>query len=152
MDWRSVADIATIRECIPVRGRESIENIIEDSYIKSQLRPISIPMPPNVSSTISISMSNDGQYFATTHGDHTVKIFLFHTFKLIREFRGHPRTPWTVKFHPKDSDKVASGCLGCQVCSILLSSSLCALYCLCVTVRMSFQNRSWSGVFQKIYV
>ncbi len=115
MDWRSVTDITSLRECIPVSGKVSIENMIEDSFVSGTNNLMSIPMPPNVSSTISISMSHDGQYFATTHGDHTVKVFLFHTFKVVREFKGHPRTPWTVKFHPQDSDKVASGCLGCQV-------------------------------------
>ena len=33
----------------------------------------------------------------------------------IRLFRGHPRTPWTVKYHSKDSNIVASGCLGYEV-------------------------------------
>lgn len=28
---------------------------------------------------------------------------------------GHPRTPWSVKFHPTDPRYVASGCLGFQV-------------------------------------
>ncbi|CAN0503997.1 unnamed protein product, partial [Ectocarpus sp. 12 AP-2014] len=27
----------------------------------------------------------------------------------------HPRTPWTVKFHPKDARIVASGCIGSEV-------------------------------------
>ena len=30
-------------------------------------------------------------------------------------FHGHPRTPWTVKYHPIDSNIVASGCLGSEV-------------------------------------
>lgn len=118
MDWKSVTDITTLRECVAIRGGQSIENMIEDKFVNGEFRSVSIPLPLNVSSTISISVSHDGNYFATTHGDHTVKVFMYHTFKLVREFRGHPRTPWTVKFHPKDSDKVASGCLGCQVCNL----------------------------------
>jgi WD40 repeat protein len=77
---------------------------------------------------------------ASTHGDHTVKVFLHHSQKLHHVFHGsyssltsphplclfplslplamptgHPRTPWTVKFHPTNSNYVASGCLGCEV-------------------------------------
>lgn len=37
---------------------------------------------------------------------------------------GHPRTPWSVKFHPTDPRYVASGCLGFQVryakCMVIL--------------------------------
>ena len=33
----------------------------------------------------------------------------------MRNLEGHPRTPWTVKYHPVDSNIVASGCLGFQV-------------------------------------
>ncbi|KAK1743747.1 WD40 repeat domain-containing protein, partial [Skeletonema marinoi] len=49
------------------------------------------------------------------HGDHTVKITCAHTGKLLRQLEGHPRTPWTVKYHPTNYRIVASGCLGCQV-------------------------------------
>jgi len=52
---------------------------------------------------------------ASTHGDHTVKITCTSTGKLIRNLEGHPRTPWTVKYHPKKPHIVASGCLGYQV-------------------------------------
>lgn len=66
-------------------------------------------------STISVSFSPDGRTVASTHGDHTVKITCCHTGALIRSLEGHPRTPWTVKYHPTKSNIVASGCLGCQV-------------------------------------
>ena len=36
-------------------------------------------------------------------------------FYIIQVFDGHPRTPWTAKYHPTDSDIIASGCLGCEV-------------------------------------
>ena len=32
---------------------------------------------------------------------------------------GHPRTPWTVKYQPNDSNIVVSGCLGYQVTILL---------------------------------
>jgi len=69
----------------------------------------------NSVSTISLSFSPDGRTLASTHGDHTVKITCCHTGKLVRELVGHPRTPWTVKYHPTNSRIVASGCLGYQV-------------------------------------
>ncbi|GMI49214.1 hypothetical protein TrCOL_g10770 [Triparma columacea] len=53
--------------------------------------------------------------FATTHGDHTVKVISTATFKVEKELKGHPRTPWCVKFHPTNPDLLASGCLGMQV-------------------------------------
>lgn len=75
---------------------------------------------PLVRSTISIAFSHDGQYFASTHGDHTVKVFRYPSGEQIACLDGHPRTPWTVRFHPKDSSIVASGCLGfeCRVWNI----------------------------------
>ncbi|KAL7532437.1 hypothetical protein ACHAXR_004625, partial [Thalassiosira sp. AJA248-18] len=66
-------------------------------------------------STISISFSPDSRTVASTHGDHTVKITCCHTGKLLRQLEGHPRTPWTVKYHPTNPRIVASGCLGFQV-------------------------------------
>ena len=71
--------------------------------------------PTKAISTISIAFSPDSRTVASTHGDHTVKISCCHTGKLIRTLEGHPRTPWTVKFHPSNSRIVASGCLGFQV-------------------------------------
>ncbi|EED95386.1 hypothetical protein THAPSDRAFT_261472, partial [Thalassiosira pseudonana CCMP1335] len=69
---------------------------------------------PSVS-TISIAFAPDGRTVASTHGDHTVKVTCAHTGKLIRQLEGHPRTPWTVKYHPTNSRIIASGCLGFQV-------------------------------------
>ena len=74
-------------------------------------RPTSTPSV----STISLSFSPDGRTLASTHGDHTVKITCVHSGKLLRTLEGHPRTPWTVKYHPSNSRIVASGCLGYQV-------------------------------------
>ena len=69
----------------------------------------------NTVSTISVAFSPDGRTLASTHGDHTVKISCCHTGKLVKSLVGHPRTPWTVKFHPSDSNICASGCIGYQV-------------------------------------
>lgn len=69
---------------------------------------------PLVRSTISIAFSHDGKFFASTHGDHSVKVFRYPSGEQIACLDGHPRTPWTVRFHPKDSSILASGCLGSE--------------------------------------
>lgn len=73
------------------------------------------PSSSSAVSTISVAFSPDAQTMASTHGDHTVKITSCTTGRLLQSLDGHPRTPWTVKYHPKDPQIVASGCLGHQV-------------------------------------
>lgn len=68
--------------------------------------------PRRVRSTISIAFSHDGKFFASTHGDHSVKVFSYPDCQLQVSLDGHPRTPWSVRFHPTDASIVASGCLG----------------------------------------
>ena len=75
----------------------------------------SVVLPPTTRSTISLSFSPGGRMFASTHGDHTVKIISSDTRQVLRELVGHPRTPWTVKFHPTNPNVVASGCLDGRV-------------------------------------
>ncbi|CAN7091344.1 unnamed protein product [Brassica rapa subsp. narinosa] len=62
-------------------------------------------------STIAAAFSSDGKTLASTHGDHTVKIIDFQTGNCLRVLTGHHRTPWVVRFHPRDSEIVASGSL-----------------------------------------
>lgn len=66
-------------------------------------------------STISIAFAPNSRTMASTHGDHTVKISCCSSGILLQTLEGHPRTPWTVKYHPSDSAVLASGCLGHQV-------------------------------------
>jgi activating molecule in BECN1-regulated autophagy protein 1 len=73
------------------------------------------PSSSKAVSTISIAFSPDSQTMASTHGDHTVKITCCSSGRLLQTLEGHPRTPWTVKYHPIDSAVLASGCLGHQV-------------------------------------
>jgi activator-of-BECN1-regulated-autophagy protein 1 len=44
-----------------------------------------------------------------------VKIICIATGRILQTLVGHPRTPWSVKFHPTNPRYVASGCLGFQV-------------------------------------
>jgi WD domain, G-beta repeat len=73
------------------------------------------PVSSHAVSTISIAFSCDGRTVASTHGDHTVKISCCVVGLLLQCLDGHPRTPWTVKYHPTNPDVLASGCLGHQV-------------------------------------
>lgn len=71
-----------------------------------------LDLPATTKSTISVAFSPDAKRFASTHGDHTVKVIDFESGRVAATLVGHPRTPWTVKFHPFLPDVVASGCLG----------------------------------------
>lgn len=73
------------------------------------------PLDSTALSTIAVTVSPDGSTVASTHGDHSVKIFDFISQKQIRNLLGHPRTPWTAKFHPRNNNIIASGCLVGQV-------------------------------------
>lgn len=83
----------------------------DDEFTADGQRPAS----SKAVSTISIAFSPDAATMASTHGDHTVKISCCHTGRLLQSLEGHPRTPWTVKYHPFEPEIVASGCLGHQV-------------------------------------
>jgi len=72
-------------------------------------------LPRTAKSTIALAFSSDRMTLASTHGDHTVKIVDVLRSRVQTTLEGHPRTPWTVKFHPFKPNIVASGCLGGQL-------------------------------------
>uniref|UniRef100_A0A7S2W0S9 F-box domain-containing protein n=1 Tax=Rhizochromulina marina TaxID=1034831 RepID=A0A7S2W0S9_9STRA len=72
-------------------------------------------LPRTAKSTIALAFSSDRKTLASTHGDHTVKIVDVVSSTVQATLEGHPRTPWTVKFHPFKPNIVASGCLGGQL-------------------------------------
>lgn len=49
--------------------------------------------------------------FATSHGDHAIRIFSLATNKVIAVLTGHARTPWTLSFHRQNPHLLVSGCL-----------------------------------------
>jgi activator-of-BECN1-regulated-autophagy protein 1 len=123
----NIVQLLEEREQWDVRTKRVLENALEDSFIAGNAEQFDIAMPRSVSSTIAIAMSCNGVTFATTHGDHTVKVFDFGSGQQIRNFSGHPRTPWTLKYHPTDPNIIASGCLGFQVrllCHVYLPTDL----------------------------
>lgn len=116
----NIIQIIKEREIGLSKTRYDLNESLESSFLNGNFRNLNPNLEINVTSTIAISFSPDGSTVATTHGDHTVKVFMFHSNKLLREFHGHPRTPWTVKYHPFDSNIVASGCLGYEVFSVFI--------------------------------
>ena len=118
----SVLNVLRQREVGRIKGRSMIREILEDSFMCGKSTNFDFKLPSSVSSTIAIGLSCDGKIVASTHGDHTVKVFIFATGYLLRVFRGHPRTPWTVKCHPSDPDILASGCLGFEVGAMIIVS------------------------------
>ncbi|KAG1654124.1 hypothetical protein FOA52_010056 [Chlamydomonas sp. UWO 241] len=74
-----------------------------------------VEFKPVPRSTIAASFSPDGKLLASTHGDHTVKVIDCFSGRCIKVLEGHTRTPWVVRFHPLDSDTLASGSLDHRV-------------------------------------
>ena len=70
-----------------------------------------VPFAPPPRSTIAVAYSPDGSTLASTHGDHTVKLTDCESGRRVRALEGHGRTPWVVRFHPTNSDVLASGSL-----------------------------------------
>ncbi|WAR06908.1 AMRA1-like protein [Mya arenaria] len=66
-------------------------------------------------STFVMQFSPDGTKVASTHGDHSIQVTELSSGRLVRTLTGHPRTPWSLAFHPSSSHILASGCLGGQV-------------------------------------
>ena len=105
------------RQGTPASRHQSISHISQwvESMGASSPSWRTVALPDGTRSTISLCFSPDGATFASTHGDHTVKIVDSNTGAVQHVLHGHPRTPWTVKFHPKDSNTIASGCLAGEV-------------------------------------
>ena len=69
----------------------TISDILELSFLQCPIASDLALHSHQVLSTIAISISHDGYYIATTHGDHTVKIFTYHSSQQVQVLIGHPR-------------------------------------------------------------
>ena len=114
----------------PVQHKEELDATIQHHFVtqhladigKSQLTTKS-PIEPtyflrsseSVRTTSCIAINCDNTYLASTHGDHTVKIWKISSGDLIQVLRGHPRTCWNVRFHPTNPTILASTCWGGHV-------------------------------------
>jgi activator-of-BECN1-regulated-autophagy protein 1 len=70
---------------------------------------------PAPRSTIALCYNRDGTLLASSHGDHSVKITCCESRALLRVLVGHRRTPWVVRFHPRERLILASGSLDHEV-------------------------------------
>jgi len=68
-------------------------------------------LPPDVRCTIAVASSADGTQFATSHGDHAIRIYSVTAGKTVAVLEGHTRTPWTLCFHSQHAHLLVSGCL-----------------------------------------
>ena len=60
-------------------------------------------------------LSLDRSTVASSHGDHTIKVFSLRTGKLLTTLSGHSRTAWCLSYHPSLSSIIASGSLAGEI-------------------------------------
>ena len=72
-------------------------------------------LPGSPRSTFLVAFSPDRKILASTHGDHTIRIIDGKTGCCLDTLEGHPRTPWSIAFHPSQGHLLASGCLAGEV-------------------------------------
>jgi len=93
----NLCDILKERELRGVRNESALCKILEDSFLTNYgTEPFDFIRSGDNNTTIStiaIALSPNGDTVATTHGDHTVKLFKISSGELLRTFLGHPRTP-----------------------------------------------------------
>ncbi|XP_045195541.2 activating molecule in BECN1-regulated autophagy protein 1A-like [Mercenaria mercenaria] len=100
------------------RGRKTSQRKME-YFLETKLTKSFVNKACEISgscrATFVMQFSPDGTKVASTHGDHSVRVTEIATGKCLHTLRGHPRTPWSLAYHPSYSNIVASGCLGGQV-------------------------------------
>ncbi len=91
-----------------------MESLAEHDFLET-CEATYAPFNPSPRSTIALSYNCDGTLLASSHGDHSVKITACDSQALVRVLAGHRRTPWVVRFHPKERMILASGSLDHEV-------------------------------------
>ncbi|KAJ1633184.1 WD40-repeat-containing domain protein, partial [Pavlovales sp. CCMP2436] len=111
--------VSLLREREQAPGRRACARIYEwavvECYEHGELRSTYCRLPETARSSIALSWSPDMTLLASTHGDHSVRVFNLAHGDCVAELVGHQRTPWTVKFHPCSNDVVVSGALDGEV-------------------------------------
>lgn len=95
--------------------RRSLHCFGEDLTARLTNNTVKCQLPGSPRSTFLVAFSPDRQTLATTHGDHTIRIINGNTGRCLDTLEGHPRTPWSISFHPSQNNLLASGCLGGEV-------------------------------------
>lgn len=78
----SIINLLLSREIISSSYKNTLDNLLEDSFLNDSSCSSNYKdsqLASTVSSTIAIAVSPDGLTFCSTHGDHTIKVFLFFT-------------------------------------------------------------------------
>lgn len=104
--------------CVQRSGTQGITSDIHSCCEKDFLEESEasyVGFDPAPRSTIALSYNCDGSLLASTHGDHTVKITICVSQQISKVLIGHRRTPWVVRFHPRDRYILASGSLDHEV-------------------------------------
>jgi activator-of-BECN1-regulated-autophagy protein 1 len=91
-----------------------LESFAEHNFMET-CQATYAPFNPSPRSTIALSYNCDGTMLASSHGDHSVKITSCDSQALVRVLAGHRRTPWVVRFHPKERMILVSGSLDHEV-------------------------------------
>ncbi|KAL1199653.1 Protein Mut11 [Cardamine amara subsp. amara] len=112
--WYTDSSCGTNREPMKEEVGQSLISWVEAESLQ-HLSAKYCPLGPPPRSTIAAAFSPDGKTLASTHGDHTVKIIDCETGNCLKVLNGHRRTPWVVRFHPHNSEIVASGSLDLEV-------------------------------------
>lgn len=106
------------KTCVPRTGNAGTEADIRswaESDFLEYCEAKYVAFNPAPRSTIALSYSCDGTLLASTHGDHTVKITSCDGESVTKSLTGHRRTPWVVRFHPRERYILASGSLDHEV-------------------------------------
>lgn len=101
-----------------IEGR-SLEHLDKGQY----LTPAQNELP--LSAITSMAFSHNGEFFVSTHGDRSVRVFCYPSGKQIACLEGHLSTPVTVCFHPRTASIVASGCIAGDCCIWNISTGRC---------------------------
>nr|XP_033327454.1 activating molecule in BECN1-regulated autophagy protein 1-like isoform X2 [Megalopta genalis] len=101
--------------CTVHRPSADLKFIAEKNLVLKDHRELLCDLPGVPRTTFLMVFSPDGTKMASTHGDHNIYISEVTTGKNIKTLVGHPRTPWSISFHPLSNKILASGCLGGQV-------------------------------------
>nr|XP_054761849.1 activating molecule in BECN1-regulated autophagy protein 1-like [Lytechinus pictus] len=96
-------------------SNDILRNYADFISAKYSSKIVPLMLQSNVRSTFLVSFSHDSALMASTHGNHHIYIWRVKTQQCIQTLVGHPRTPWTIMFHPSSKEILASGCLGGEV-------------------------------------
>ncbi|RWS24300.1 uncharacterized protein B4U80_09737, partial [Leptotrombidium deliense] len=107
---------------------KTLKILAEDKAASLNYDEKRILLPNSVRSTFLMVFSPDGRKVGSTHGDHKIYVSCVKTGKIMRTLEGHPRTPWSLAFHPTLCDILASGCLAGEVRVWDLKSGACEIW------------------------